>query len=464
MADKPNDLTAQHPLARELRTQAPAGWTRVDAEIAMTVADETAQIVYTVGTQQIPAPPTEPLLAHVRKLRADAVGSARGPWWRLLISMTASDEITVDYDYGAEPFPHEQIFEPEAYRADLVTYPRKQVPVWLAAYTLHGDRQQRTPQQAAEQARSDRAEQVWAVHADNEFPPFPVMWARWATLSAAFVAAKSQWGPRLLPWTGIFEGSARSGSTLHVLPGGRAVLSGGVWNAPTLDAAYNGDAALPRLYAGAPDWVANPVLNPRASTGMLSFCYWWEGGRWYRGESPGAEQCATAVPGVWTADIVANIVARLVEDSPGAEISQRAEALVAAAEAGVVTRETLGAVFDGDRFDIDGALYQLGLAGLVSTLPEQLPEDAAIGRVRDYIVTRGLDTTGYPLSELTAHRLSTGWMVYVPVPDGEISIGRAIFYVADDGVLEQSSSSVAPGEYIEGFEQRFNDRHRPLVR
>ncbi|NEW48368.1 hypothetical protein GV789_28780, partial [Nocardia cyriacigeorgica] len=45
---------------------------------------------------------------------------------------------------------------------------------------------------------------------------------------------------------------------------------------------------------------------------------------------------------------------------------------------------------------------------------------------RDYIVTRGLDTTGYPLSELTAHRINIGWMVYVPVPDGEISRAEQI--------------------------------------
>ncbi|MFE3444336.1 hypothetical protein ACFXNW_15000 [Nocardia sp. NPDC059180] len=463
MTAEPNGMTAEHPLARALTAFGPAGWHRMDAAFAVTVRGEIAHIVYSIGEQQVLAHPPEQVLALVRQSRAAATETARGPWWRMLVTIAGST-VTVDYDYGADPFPPEQMFDPEDYRADLVTYPREHVPVWLAAYILHADRQQRTPQQAAEQARSDRAEQVWAVLAESEFPPFPVMWARWATLSAAFVAAKSQWGPRLLPWTGVFEGSARGGSTLHVLPGGRAVLSGGVWNAPTLDSAYNGDAALPRLYAGAPDWVANPVLNPRASTGMLSFCYWWEGGRWYRGESPSAEQCATAVPGVWTAEIVAGIVAGLVGDSPNDGLSDRAATLVSAAEAGVVTRETLTAVFDDDQFDIDGALYQLGLAGLVSTLPEELPEEVAIGRVRDYIVTRGLDTTGYPLSELTAHRINVGWMVYVPVPDGEISIGRALFYIADDGVLEQSSSSIAPGEYIVGFEQRFSDRHRPLVR
>ncbi|MBO0878847.1 MAG: hypothetical protein J2P17_00320 [Mycobacterium sp.] len=44
------------------------------------------------------------------------------------------------------------------------------------------------------------------------------------------------------------------------------------------------------------------------------------------------------------------------------------------------------------------------------------------------------------------------------VPDAgvrEIAIGRTIFYVADDGVLEQSSSSVPPSQHVERFEVRY---------
>lgn len=58
--------------------------------------------------------------------------------------------------------------------------------------------------------------------------------------------------------------------------------------------AYNGTAEMPRFYAGAPYWVANPVLNPRADGGLLSFCHWWDAGRWYRGESPPASDCGSA--------------------------------------------------------------------------------------------------------------------------------------------------------------------------
>lgn len=113
---------------------------------------------------------------------------------------------------------------------------------------------------------------------------------------------------------------------------------------------------------------------------------------------------------------------------------------------------------DDGRYDIDGAMYQLSLAGVVLRLPERMSREEAIFRVQQYILGRELDTTGYPLDELVADRFSIGWMVYVPVPRGEIAIGRAIFYIADDGVLEHSSSSVAPTTFVEDFEQRYRDR------
>ncbi|WP_280265981.1 hypothetical protein [Nocardia wallacei] len=93
-----------------------------------------------------------------------------------------------------------------------------------------------------------------------------------------------------------------------------------------------------------------------------------------------------------------------------------------------------------------------------SQIDAEIPASEAIDRVRVYVTGRGLDTTGYPLARLTAVRIDAGWMVYVPVPRGEIAIGRAIFYVADDGVLEQSSSSIAPSQYVVGFGQRYRRR------
>ncbi|MFC9897837.1 hypothetical protein ACFVMC_29460 [Nocardia sp. NPDC127579] len=446
-----------------LTAVAPSGWRALYAEFAVTVSAEAAQAVYSVGESEVPVPVPKAAQDLVRGYREASAERGDEPWWRLLVHVTADGEIDVDQDRGERPFPNGQLFAPEAYRADLDKYPRERLPVWLAAYIGHAGRQSRSPRQAVLQARSDRAAGIWSELVERELPPLPVMWARWTTIAAAFVAVGSEWGPRMMPSLGWFESARRSGSTLCLLPGGRAVLSGGVWNAPALDLVYNGGEAMPDYFAGAPDWVVDQVLNPRTETGTMSFCYWWEAGRWYRGASPPAEECAPAIPGVWSVDTVSDIVARLRDRRPGAEQITAANTLVTAAEVGVVTRETVGSLFGDDSHDIDGALFQFRVAGLIAEVPDPLPQELAVLRVRQYVLGRGLDTTGYPLDELVADRLSCGWMVYVPVPDGEIAIGRAIFYIADDGVLEPSSASVPPTRFVAGFEQRFQQRQRSGV-
>jgi hypothetical protein len=445
----------------ELTAAAPQGWQRLDAVFVVTVADSRAYLVYTLADRVLRSETSAAVIELARRQREATVGEGRQPWWRLLVRASAAGETDTDYDYGAEPFPDGQLLSPESYRADLEAYPRDGLPVWLAAYVGHGDRQSRPPEHAAVAARADRAAGRAAARTVNEFPPYPVMWARWAVLSAAFVATGSDRGPRIMPSLGWFESARRSGATLYALPGERAVLSGGVWNAPELDAAYQAGGELPQLYAGAPEWVANPVLNPRALTGLMSFCYWWDKGGWHRGQSPAAAECDRAVPGVWTADTVIGIVAGLITDRPDRRLRERTANLVSAAEVGIVTRESIVEVFGDDTAgaNIDGSWYQLMMAGVVASVPEHIAEQEAIEQVRGYIRAQGYDTSGYPLSDLIADRVQCGWMVYVPVPEGRIAIGRAIFYVADDGVLEHSSSSVAPSAYVEGFEQRYRQRH-----
>ncbi|MEV6273930.1 hypothetical protein [Nocardia sp. NPDC051832] len=450
-----------HNLARELASAGPQGWTRLNAVFACTAVAEVAQIVFSDDEERsVRVQPPESVLELVRRHREISAEFGDGPWWRLLLQLNPAGELEIDYDYGDEPFPDDHLFPAEVYQADLQAHPRDRLPVWLAAYVGHANRQSRTPAEAAAWARADREAGVQAAVSDRDFPALPMLWARWSVMAAAFVAIGSEWGPRILPSLGWFEGAKRGGSTLYLLPGGRAVLSGGVWNAPALDAAYNGGDPLPNLYAGAPEWVANPVLNPRAASGMLSFCYWWEGGRWHRGESPAADRLTEAVPGLWTAETVTNVIAGLVDPEPSDGQRAAVATLVAAAEAGVVTRDTLVSVFgdDGSR-DLDSAFYQLTMAGVVSTMPEPITEQTAIDQVRRYITERELDTTGYPLDQLRADRFSCGYMVYVPTSPGEIAIGRALFYIADDGVLEQSSSSIAPSRYIEEFEKRFQERN-----
>lgn len=448
-------------IAKELAAVGPEGWRRLEAVFTLTTAAELALVVYSDDDQrELRAQPTPEVVALARTHRELSAQLSDGPWWRLLLTLTSAGKIDVDYDYGDEPFPDDQLFPAEVYRADLEVFPRQSLPVWLAAYISHGDRQSRPPREAAIQARADRDAGVRPVESADDFPAFPVLAARWAVIAACFVAAGSQWGPRVLPALYWFEGSRRSGSTLYALPGNRAVLSGGVWNAPELDQTYNGGAPMPGLFDGAPEWIANPVLNPRAANGLLSFCYWWEGDRWYRAESPAADRLSDAVPGVWTTQTVVDVVSGLIAEEPTDEQRAAVHGLVTAAEIGVVSRETLVEIFGDDgTFDVDSAFYQLTLAGVTMTLPDPMPQQDAITRVREHILDRGMDTTGYPLEDLRADRISVGWMVYAPTKPGEISIGRAIFYIADDGVLEQSSSSVAPSVFAAEFEQRFQQRH-----
>ncbi|KAF0848280.1 hypothetical protein [Nocardia caishijiensis] len=340
----------------------PRGWVRCEAVIALAVGSGVARVDwYDRQGESLRSDLPEDVLDLVREQRVRESEHVRGPWWRLIVRATAEGGSEFEYDYGEEPFPDDQLLLPQAYLADLQAFPRARVPVWLAAYVRQEQSQRRSARQAAARAR---ATGVAAARAADGLPELAVMWARWAALSAAFVAGGLEWGPRVFPSMGIFEGDRRSGSTLYLLPGDRAVLSGGVWNAPDLEAAYNGTGVLPDYYAGAPEWVANQVLNPRAANGLLSFCFWWDRGRWYRGESAEVEQLTMAMPGIRTAEAVVDAVCAGAASGFGAVRRPAAAVLVSAAEGGAVTRDLLTEAF-GSRADIDGAWYQLSLAGLV---------------------------------------------------------------------------------------------------
>ncbi|MCC3317341.1 hypothetical protein [Nocardia africana] len=437
-----------------LRGLAPPGWQRLEASFASTVVTESALFVVDDGDGPIRCQVSEEVWASVRRHRQVAAELRSEPWWRMVVRADA-DAAEVVVDHGAEPFPGEQLFAPQAYLADLEHYPRGRLPVWLAAYIGRGESQSRPPRAAWDRMRADRSAGVRAVPVTGELPDLRTLWARWAVLASAFVAVGSERGPRIGPSVGIFESAGHSGSTLTLLPGDRAVLSGGVWEAPALDLAYNGGGAMPNVFAGAPDWVADPVLNPRVMTGMLSFCFWWDGGQWYRGESAPMPECAAALPAVWTADTVARVVADVVENpSPDA-----AESLVSAAQAAAVTREAVVQVVgDDSRVDVPGALFQFVLADLIAGEVAGIGEAEALKLVRDHIRERGYDTADFPLTSLRATRVSVGWMVRSPVPDNDIALDRAVFYVADDGVVERSSTSVPLSVFVTDFERRFRLR------
>ncbi|MFG1793021.1 hypothetical protein [Nocardia sp. NPDC049149] len=343
-----------HRIALAFADVAPEGWQQLDVLLVVTVADGMAQ-AYCIDAEgssiELKVPDTVVAPAHEhRALTAELTGRT---WWRMMLRFTDAGQLDVDLDYGDEPIPDEHRLAPESYSADLQVFPRDTLPIWLGAYLGPPGQQARPPRRALPDPGARRGVRALGL------PALPLLWARWAVISAAFVAGRPEWGPRIMVSAGWFEG-ANGGSTVIVLPGGRAVLSGGTAHAPALHAAYNGRAEMPDLYAGAPDWVADPVLNARMARGMLSFCYWWEGDSWYRGDSPDADQIGAAIPGIWTAETVIEVVADVLS-APWPSVT----ALVHAAEQGTVTRDLLAEILPPDgSFDIGEVWYQLALAGV----------------------------------------------------------------------------------------------------
>lgn len=340
----------------------PAGWQEYTAEFAFTVSSQIAQLRFWPGDACVPVP--VPITDMVRRQREVAAQSPAGPWWRLLLTVTDRGETIVDYDYGDEPFPDEQLLAAEHYRNDLETYPRSPVPVWLAGYIAGPNAQSRDPRQAAAAVITDASAGRTATAA-ADVPPLRDLWSRWAVLSVAHAGVGSEWGPRIYPGYASYDGKHRSGSTLFVLPGDRAVLSGGKWNSELLDAAYNRGGPLPDLYTGAPAWVNDSVLNTRNRNGLLTFCFWWENGRWYRGATDTSGELvapASPIPSIWTSDAAI----RGMASQTGPDTQDRCEALLSAAINHNATAADVAALFAANAdADVDTAANQLSLAGLL---------------------------------------------------------------------------------------------------
>ncbi|MFD0782586.1 hypothetical protein ACFQZ8_01415, partial [Micromonospora azadirachtae] len=133
------------PIVQRLARLGPPGWQRFSAEFAFTVSAEIAQLVFWSGDRPVPVPVPVWAGEMVRHQRDVAARMPAGPWWRLLLTVTDRGEMTVDYDYGDEPFPDGQLMSAEHYRNDLAAYPRPRVPVWLAGYVAGPDAQGRDP-------------------------------------------------------------------------------------------------------------------------------------------------------------------------------------------------------------------------------------------------------------------------------------------------------------------------------
>ncbi|CDP87930.1 MULTISPECIES: hypothetical protein [Mycolicibacterium] len=350
------------PIAQQLAQLGPTGWEEFTAEFAFTVSSQIAQLQFYSGDRSGLVPVPQSIADLVQHQREVSARMSAGPWWRLLLNVTNAGEMAVSYDYGDEPFPEDQLVAPEAYRNDLETYPRRQLPVWLAGYVAGPDAQGRDARQAAQAATADSIAGRTATPSED-VPPLHDLLARWAALSAAYAGAGSGWGPRIYPGYCWYESDRRSGSTLFLLPGDRAVLSGGKWNSELLEAAYNGGGQLPDLYTGAPAWVNDAVLNTRNRNGLLSFCFWWVDGQWYRGGTDTSGELDVPIPAIWTPEETVSAMAGQID--PG--VTDQCRALLTAATQRNATIDDVAALFSGQSdAKVYDAANQLSLAGLLT--------------------------------------------------------------------------------------------------
>ena len=190
---------------QQLAQLGPAGWDEFSAEFAFTVSSQIAQLQFWSEDRTGLVPVPQSVAELVSRQREVAAQMSAGPWWRLLLNVTSRGETTVNYDYGDEPFPDDQLVAPEHYRNDLDTYPRSHVPVWLAGYVAGPAAQGRDPRQAAEAVAADAAAGRSAIVTDD-VPPLPDLRARWAVLSAAYTGSRIGLGTPRLPWLFLVRG------------------------------------------------------------------------------------------------------------------------------------------------------------------------------------------------------------------------------------------------------------------
>lgn len=347
------------PIVQSLGVLGPSNWEQFNALFAIAGPAEIAQLEFfqREGVVQVPVPVD--IMGLVREHRAAAARMSAGPWWLMRLSVDHSGHVSEQYDYGDEPFPRDQLFTPEDYRADIEAMPRPRVPVWLAGYIAGAAAQGRSPGQALAESHADQDAAITATPT-SDIVSLGEVWSRWAVIAAIRAALHRSTGAWIEPAVASFEDGEGSGATLCILPRDRAVLSGGLWNSSLLDTAYNGGGSLPALFAGAPDWVNDTVLNNRCQRGALSFCYWWDGGQWFRGAVNTLDELDGPLPAIWTDEEAINAIVGEV----GEGLREQVARLIAAAAERAVTRADLAAVLSAAGADIGAANNQLSLAGL----------------------------------------------------------------------------------------------------
>lgn len=461
----PQELVEQ--IVQALAQASPVVWEQLNGVFSIAGDEEVMQAVALTSRHSHSIPIDSRIAEMVRLHRRLAVGP-EGPWLRLMFECDAAGSLRVGFDYGAVEPPPEHLLSGEAYLRDIERYPRANVPLWLLAHMGNDGRQLRS----AADARTNAMLGIDEVRvADDDVPPLPVLWARIAVLAAVCRGSNAPAGPYTDPSFQRYVGDAGS-CLLARLPGNRGALSGGRDDSRLLSAAYHGARAWPELYRGAPAWLHNLYLDPRAADGRLSFCYWWGNGHWYRAQVPAmatlsasetswthGEEMVHAVPNLWTAASTAEQVMNVLR-TVGVESTEHhfraALRLIAAAEERIASEKYVAELFAGGlspSFDMAEAVAQLDAADVM--LPAHPPIDHAIAvrLAADHCRDHGL---GNWLDGAASARVDGGWKLYTP---GEIRVDAPMLLVADDGVIESTTIRNAEDAFF-GFAGRFAGRVR----
>lgn len=361
-----------------VRQNAPAGCEKLQGVFSMAGDEAVTQVIALAAERTWSIAVESAAVELIRQHRALTVGSD-GAWLRLLFESEDAADLRIGLDYGATEIPTDQLLSSEAYRRDIDRYPRLNIPLWLLAHMSNTGQQLRS----AADARAGITDGDDVLVADHQLPPLPQLWARTAAYAAVCRGSGAVSGSRTDPSFQQYFGDT-GGCLLARLPGDRAILSGGCDQSRLLSAAYRDLTAWPDLYRGAPAWLHNLYLDPRAAAGRLSFCYWWDDGHWYRAElsevavpvgddAPWAytEEIVGCVPAVWTrteaAELIAKNLAR-IGVQPTSRNARSALELVEACEAQTASEQHLIELFAAgvpETFDMAEALAQLDAADVL---------------------------------------------------------------------------------------------------
>lgn len=347
-------------LVDELHDTLPASWSSYLVQIAVAGAEyRTHAVAELPDGRLLPIEVSRHVLELAATHRHLTVGSA--PWmWLQLTGQRGAEPQIVSYDGFVGAPPAHLLFPAETYRDDISTAEDLTQPLWLLAHLNNRGAQLRPATVAA------LASPAGTVDAGTELPPLELLWPRFAALAAIFAGLDADDGPRMNSAFGVFRGEA-GGCTLTRLPGGRAVLSGGADHSALMTGAYRGQLPWPDFYRGAPSWVSNIVLDERALGGMLSFCYWFDGGRWSRAAVEGMpgwsmiDEITPGVPGVWTTASTASLVQATIGTVDDAVTEDQCDHYVRQVSDGIIRPDMLLADH-GPRFTAAEALTVLDLA------------------------------------------------------------------------------------------------------